>query len=250
MKREKQNRIENKRGYDLVKCYFIILSALNGGVSVCLCVCSFLMPAKCQQNKSLRRLFEIFVVSFFLLFSLSTLLSAHFRPHRTHLWQMGRTRADKTIYMLYETMFFISMGRWECARCACECIFVSIYQLDFGELLKHFLFINYGWYDLLRTICCTTSHEHGVVYTAKSERRPIDRVPFFFRSFFAQMPINLNCQIQINCSTCLLPVCERRNWPTCHGHRDWQTGNANLYHFQFTHRSLASHLNTYKVKQW
>lgn len=147
----------------------------------CVFVCVLFSHASKMSAKQIPASFVWNILRvFFLLFSLSTLLSAHFRPHRTHLWQMGRTRADKTIYMLYETMFFISMGRWECARCACECIFVSIYQLDFGELLKHFLFINYGWYDLLRTICCTTSHEHGVVYTAKSERRPIDRVPFFF----------------------------------------------------------------------
>lgn len=153
MKREKQNRIENKRGYDLVKCYFIILSALKMWCEW-VCVCSFLMPVKCQQNKSLRRCLK-YSSSFFYIFAFNFALCS-FSPSSNALVADGSDASRQNhLYSVYETLFFISAGRSECARCACECIFVSIYQLDFGELLKHFLFINYGWYDLLRTIYCT-----------------------------------------------------------------------------------------------
>lgn len=111
--------------------------------AVCVWVCSLLMPTKCQQNKSLpcRRFKFIFIfcVQFWPLLIFAPIDWSDY-------------------YKLVATAFLYL----RVDGCACVCLrvnvgcrgryvytFVSIYQLDFGELLKHFLFINYGWCDLL-----------------------------------------------------------------------------------------------------
>lgn len=138
-----REKIEPNRGqhvYDLVKC-FLLCYYESAGVRWA-CVCSFIMPMKCQQNKSLPRyccgLKNIFC--FFLFCSFCSFLF----HQRTHVDWARTSWTRCSSFSVAHRCAVERCSLWFCYRCG------YLYQLEFGEVLRHFLFINYGWYDSLR----------------------------------------------------------------------------------------------------